>query len=299
MIHNEKMNIHTLTPPGWSSYELLDSGDKQKLERFGSYILSRFEPRALWPKSQSEEFWKRADACHIHKGEKGSWQFRTKISEPWIIPWGSLRFRLRPTSFKHIGIFPEMSVHWSWIIEKIRAAKRQINVLNLFAYTGGCTLAASLAGAAVTHLDASKETVTWAHENAKLSGLSDRPVRWIVDDATTFVKRELKRNHSYDGIIIDPPKFGRSENGKLWKIEDDLLPLLQQCWQLRSKQPLFIILNTCTVAFSSVTLANLLIKLMKDADGVVENGEILIPQKVSQVSLPTSIFAKWSAAATY
>ena len=293
------MNILTLTPPDWPDYELLDSGDKQKLERFSSYILSRFEPRALWSKSQSEEFWKKADASHIHKGEKGSWQFRTKISEPWIVPWRSLQFRLRPTNFKHIGIFPEMAVHWSWIIEKIKAAKRQVNILNLFAYTGGCTLAAASAGASVTHLDASKEIVTWASENAKLSGLYDRPMRWIVDDATTFVKREIKRGRLYDGIIIDPPKFGRAENGKLWKIEEDLPVLLEMCRQILSKQPLFIILNTYTVAFSSVTLANLLIKLMKDADGVIENGEILIPQKASQFFLPTSIFARWSMNSSY
>jgi len=187
-----------------------------------------------------------------------------------------------------------MSVHWSWIIEKIKSAQRQINVLNLFAYTGGCTLAASSAGASVTHLDASKEIVTWAHENAKLSGLSDRPVRWIVDDAVTFVKREIKRGRSYDAIIIDPPKFGRAENGKLWKIEEDLPALLKLCRQLLGKQPLFIILNTYAVAFSSVTLANLLVKLMKGTDGVIENGEILIPQIGKQIFLPTAIFARWS-----
>lgn len=284
-----------ITLQNWEDYELLDSGDGEKLERFGKHILIRPEPKAIWQKSLTKE-WEQADAIYQRTTDKeGKWYFRREIGKTNAIRWKDLTFKIKPTYFKHTGIFPENAVHWQWIQEQIQQANRPLNILNLFAYTGGSTLAALVKGASVTHLDALKEVVTWAHENAQLSGLNEKPVRWIVDDAMTYVKREIKRGKKYDAIILDPPKFGRAASGKVWKFEQDIEPLLLACKQLLSTKPAFILLNTYTVEFSSVTLNNLITQMMKDQNGRVEHGEIVIPQKEKSISLPTSIFARWTA----
>lgn len=283
-----------ITLHNWQDYELIDSGDGEKLERFGKYIFIRPEPKAIWSKSLTAE-WEQADAIYQRTVDKeGKWFYRTHINPTSELKWKNITFKIKPTFFKHTGIFPESAVHWEWIQEQIKKQNRQLNILNLFAYTGGCTLALLAEGAAVTHVDALKEVVTWAHENAQLSGLNERPVRWIVDDALLFVKREVKRGKKYDGIIIDPPKFGRSATGKVWKFDEDIKSLLTTCRELLSDKPSFILLNTYTVEFSSIALSNLVKQMMEGINGGVEHGEIVIPQKNSEIVLPTSIFARWS-----
>ncbi len=286
------MNHQTIELILWNDYELIDTGDREKFERFGKYTLVRPEPKALWRKSLSQTEWNTADAIYQRISEKdGKWKFNKPVPAEWNISWKNLRFKLKPTGFKHLGIFPENSVHWEWIENIISNANRPTNILNLFAYTGGCTLAALAGGASVTHLDASKDVVTWARSNSQISGLDTKPVRWIVDDAVTFVKREIKRGKKYDGIIIDPPKYGRAENGKVWKFEHDLPKLLEMCTEILSDMPLFILINAYTVEYSSHTLANLLSQYFQS--GTVNHGEIVIPQKSSDVMLPTSLFASW------
>jgi 23S rRNA (cytosine1962-C5)-methyltransferase len=278
--------------PTWEEYELIDSGEQEKYERFGPYTFVRPETKALWKKAHPE-LWEKADATFIQgESREGRWKMRTQLKESWQIRWNDLTFKIRPTSFKHMGVFPENAAHWEWMQDLIRKAKRPINVLNLFAYTGGCTLAGLAAGASVTHVDASKSTVTWAHENAVLSGLAERPVRWIVDDAMTFVKREIKRGRKYDGIILDPPKFGRAENGKIWKFEQDFPKLLELSKEILSEKPLFFIVNAYTVEISSLTLGYLLESVM-GTEGQIEHGEILLKGQQSY-DLPTSIIARWS-----
>lgn len=289
------MDKHTIKLNNWQDYELIDCGDGEKLERFGKYIFIRPEPKAIWRKSVTTE-WEKADAIYQRTTDKeGKWYFRNDVSKQSTLKWNELTFKIKPTFFKHTGIFPESAVHWEWMQNQITKENRQLNILNLFAYTGGCTLAALSKGAAVTHVDALKEVVTWAHENAQLSGLNEKPVRWIVDDALTFVRREVKRGKKYDGIIIDPPKFGRSAEGKVWKFEEDIQLLLEACMQILTEKPSFILLNTYTVEFTSVSLANLITQMMKEYKGTVENGEIVIPQKDPSIVLPTSIFARWSS----
>ncbi|HRN69953.1 MAG TPA: class I SAM-dependent methyltransferase [Candidatus Woesebacteria bacterium] len=288
------MNTLTLQLPTWQDYQLIDSGDGEKLERFGDYTFIRPEPKAIWNKSVPNE-WEKAAAIYQRTTDKeGKWYFKTDVSKANTIKWHNITFRIKPTFFKHTGIFPESTVHWEWMQKQIQIAKKPLNILNLFAYTGGGTLAALAEGASVTHVDALKEVVTWAHENAQLSGLNEKPVRWIVDDALTFVKREVKRSKTYDGIIIDPPKFGRSAVGKIWKFEEQIQELLDACRQILSPKPVFILLNTYTVEFSSITLRNLVTQMMQQYEGRVEHGEIVIPQKNSHILLPTSIFARWS-----
>ncbi len=289
------MNKNITELKKWEDYELFDSGDREKLERFGKYIFIRPEPKAIWRKSLTTE-WEHADAIYQRTTDKeGRWYFRNPVNQTSEFKWNNITFKIKPTFFKHTGIFPESAVHWEWIQQQIKQANRPVNVLNLFAYTGGCTLAALAEGASVTHVDALKEAVTWAHENAQLSALNDRPVRWIVDDALTFVKREIKRGKKYDAIIIDPPKFGRSAEGKVWKFEEDIQELLSSCQQLLSEQPVFVLLNAYTVEFTSVSLANLITQMMQKHKGIVDHGEIVIPQKTSNIMLPTSIFARWNS----
>lgn len=288
------MNTSLIESPEWKEYELIDSGDREKLELFGKHIFIRPEPKAIWSKSVPHE-WEMADAIYQRTTDKeGKWYFRTNVNPTEVITWQDLSFRIKPTFFKHTGIFPESAVHWQWIRDQIQRQDRQLNILNLFAYTGGCTLAALAEGASVTHLDALKEAVNWAHENAQLSKLDTKPVRWIVDDAMTFVKREIKRGKQYDAIIIDPPKFGRSADGKVWKFEQDIQLLLEACKQILTSKPAFILLNTYTVEFTSVTLSNLLSQMMHEHAGHVEHGEIILPHTKSTTVLPTSIFARWS-----
>ncbi|MES2953119.1 MAG: class I SAM-dependent methyltransferase [Patescibacteria group bacterium] len=254
-----------ITPQNWADYELLDSGDKQKLERWGAYILARPEPQALWSK-QKPELWEKADA-QFTRGEKGGkWKKREGSAMPdeWTVIYGSLTFKLKPTLFKHTGIFPEQAANWEWIRAQIGAAKRPIRLLNLFAYTGGATLAAASAGAEVTHLDAASGIVEWAKENSALSNLSDKPVRWLVDDALKFIAKEARRGAKYDAIVMDPPSYGRGAKGEVWKLEDHILELIEGARGLLSEKPLFLIISSYTTGFSQTTLSNMIESVFKN-----------------------------------
>jgi 23S rRNA (cytosine1962-C5)-methyltransferase len=282
-----------LSDDSWKDYEFIDSGDGEKLERFGEFLLIRPEPKALWKKTLPVSTWEKIDAKYIQNENNGKWVFKKTLPPNWQIKWNELIFEVRPTVFKHTGVFPELASLWKFIQQKIKSAGRPINILNLFAYTGGSTLAASSAGASVTHLDASKSIVSWASKNAELSGLKQKPIRWIVDDSLAFVKREIKRGTKYDAIIMDPPKFGRGSDGQVWKIEDDLPKLLDLCKQILTPSPLFFIINAYSVAFSALTLENLLSEKMKDFGGIASCGELLLKPTSSPNSLSTSIFGKW------
>jgi 23S rRNA (cytosine1962-C5)-methyltransferase len=286
--------IQTLLPPDWQDYELLDAGEQEKLERFGKFVFIRPEPKALWHKSLDEKAWRTAIAHYERSsGGGGRWQYYQQIPSSWQMHWRNLTFLVQPTGFKHMGVFPEQASIWEFIQQKISQANRPINVLNLFAYTGGSTLAAASAGAKVTHLDAEKEILTWARENARLSGLGEKPIRWIPDDAITFVKREIKRGNKYDAIIMDPPKFGRGTQREVWKIEEDLPRLLDLCQQVVTDAPLFFLVNAYTVPFSSITLGNMLSQLMKQYKGKTTCGELVTQPVSKSFSLAHSIFGLW------
>lgn len=273
-------------------YELIDSGGEEKLERFGSYVLARPDPQALWEKALPESRWKEAHAWYERKGKGGEWHVTTDLPDEWQIEYAGLSFLIRPTSFKHVGLFPEQAANWQWIKEKL-SGRPGAEVLNLFAYTGGATLAALQAGASVTHLDASKSAVEWAKKNAALSGLSEKPVRWIVDDTMRFVERELKRGAKYDGIILDPPSFGHGPKDELWKIEEDLVPLMRMCKELLSNKPLFVIMNGYASGYSHFAFEHLLEPIQKIHGGAVEGGELTIQESASGRLLPAGIFARY------
>lgn len=283
-----------LAPLDWKDYELIDSGDREKLERFGEYLFVRPEPKALWRKALSQADWSKADAVYErHSTGGGQWLFHKEVPSSWVINWRHLCFLIKPTGFKHMGIFPEQAVLWSWIHDKVKASEQPINVLNLFAYTGGSTLAALAAGAKVTHVDASKDSVNWAHENVKLSGLEGKPVRWIVDDVIKYIKREVRRGVKYDAIIMDPPQFGRGANGQVWKIEEDLPNLLALCQEVLSDMPLFFIINAYGVDFTSVVLSNLLTQTMSKYKGTIDAGELVLKQQSNNLLLSTGIYGRW------
>lgn len=289
------MEPKILAPNTWKDYELLDSGAGEKLERFGNFILIRPEPKALWNKILPLE-WTKAHASYIRNNKGGGqWQHRIQLPYTWNISWNELNFVLKPTGFKHVGIFPEQASLWEWIIGTIKTVQRPIKVLNLFGYTGGSSIAALCAGAQVTHVDASKDIVSWAHENVIQSGLEGKPIRWIVDDVVKFVRREIKRGNTYDAIIMDPPKFGRGSNGQVWKIEEDLSQLVALCKDVLSPKPLFFIINSYTTEYSSLTLYNLLNQTMSFFPGETEHGELTLTPTTQSVTLSTGIFARWSA----
>jgi 23S rRNA (cytosine1962-C5)-methyltransferase len=285
-----------ITKPS-KDYELLDSGEGYKLERFGGIVLARPDPQALWRKRLGEDMWNNADGTFMKgDGKTGSWKFKGEKKERWNIEFGTLKFVIKPSPFKHVGLFPEQSVNWAWTQEKIAgrlAAKRPVSVLNLFGYTGGATLACAQAGAQVTHVDASKAALTWANENAEVSGLKDTPIRWILDDALEFVKKELKRGKRYEGIIMDPPAFGRGVNNEVWKIEDDFLKLFDAVTELLSKDPLFLMVNGYASGYSALAYENNLKSLMEKLGGTVESGELAIEETGSGRLLPCGIFSRW------
>jgi 23S rRNA (cytosine1962-C5)-methyltransferase len=286
-------------PNDWQDYELIDSGEEMRLEKYGKYLLATPDPRAIWKKTLSAFEWDKADATYSRSNSGGgSWRFKGKIDQEWRISWNELQFIVKPTGFKHLGVFPEQANMWEWIktqISDISVQTSDPNILNLFAYTGGSTLAAASAGARVTHLDAAKDSVDWAKMNAEVSGLRDKPIRWIVDDAIKFLKREINRGVKYDGIIMDPPKFGRGSKGEVWKIEENIHELLDLCRQVLSDKPKFVILNAYAISFSALTLKNLLSQIMKDFEGEIESGELALKQTNGDITCPTSIFARWSA----
>lgn len=282
---------------GWSEYRLLDAADGEKLEYWDKYLLRRPDPQAIWSKSGKNPLWNRTDATyHRSKSGGGSWQFINKnLPERWQIHYKDLTFNIKPMGFKHTGLFPEQAVNWDWFGELIKGAARPIRVLNLFAYTGGATVAALSAGAEVVHVDASKGMVSWAKENVIASGLSDRPVRYIVDDVKKFVAREIRRGREYDAVIMDPPSYGRGPSGELWKIEDELYPLIADCKKLLSKKPLFFLINAYTTGLSATILKNTLqLAIAADLGGSVCADEIGLPMEDKDgMVLPCGISCRW------
>ncbi|HZS42730.1 MAG TPA: class I SAM-dependent methyltransferase [Candidatus Paceibacterota bacterium] len=287
-----------LTTKASKDYELLDSGEGEKLERYGQYILVRPDPQALWPKNLSVKEWEKAVGRFATDGHsKGSWKFKSKIPESWHIELGTLNFIIKPTPFKHVGIFPEQLSNWQWIEEKVKAAAKTTGqppaILNLFGYTGGATLAAAQAGASVTHLDSSRSTINWAKQNAEISNLKEKPIRWILDDVRKFLKREVKRAVKYDGIIMDPPAFGRGPNGEVWKIEEHFVELLDLAFLTLSKKPIFFLINGYASGYSAIAYENNLQTLASKFGGQIEKGELTIEESQSKRLLPSGIFARW------
>ena len=270
----------------WKDYEVIDCSKGEKLERWGQYTLVRPDPQVIWDTPKTLRGWKRPNA-HYHRSKRGGgeWEF-FDLPEQWSIHYGSLTFQLKPFSFKHTGLFPEQAVNCDWFSDKIRSAKRPVKVLNLFAYTGGATLAAAAAGASVTHVDASKGMVTWAKENAASSGLSDAPIRWIVDDCVKFVEREIRRGNHYDAIIMDPPSYGRGPKGEIWKIEESVYPLIKLCAQLLTDKPLFFLVNSYTTALQPAVLRYMIATALEKYDGTVTADEIGLPVSSNGLVLP-------------
>jgi 23S rRNA (cytosine1962-C5)-methyltransferase len=291
-----KHSLIAVTAPE-ADYELIDSGNGEKLERFGSVILSRPDPQALWNKTDAA-LWKKPDAFFSREEKGSSWEIKAGTPDKWSISFGGLKFWIKPTAFKHVGLFPEQSANWSWMKEKIEKRQKEggveIKVLNLFAYTGGATLACAQAGAHVTHIDGSKVAVNWARDNAELSGLKDKPIRWILEDAPTFVKREIKRGNTYDAIIMDPPSFGHGPDNQLWKIEDHFRGLIEDCRQLLSTNPLLFLINGYSAGYSAIAYENNLLAIKEKFGGEIEIGELTLKESKKGRLLPAGIFARWS-----
>ncbi|MDR1010240.1 MAG: class I SAM-dependent methyltransferase [Opitutaceae bacterium] len=296
---------------GWRDYQLLDCGMGMKQERWGDVTLVRPDPQIIWPRRDGggadSADWKNWDGYyHRHDTGGGRWEFRRPLPDHWKIGYGAggagnagnLVFKIRPTSFKHTGLFPEQAVNWDWFSEKIRAARahgREVAVLNLFGYTGAATCAAAAAGASVCHVDAAEGMVKWCRENATLSGLEAAPIRYIADDCVKFVRREIKRGRRYDAIIMDPPTFGRGSGGEMWKLEDHLWELLKECREVLSDAPLFFLINAYTARLSPTVVANLLGELMRDARGTITGGEVGLPIRRDGKVLPCGIYGRWEA----
>ena len=279
----------------WKDYEVKDCSAGEKLERWGDYMLVRPDPQVIWTTDWKDRSWKYPNG-HYHRSAKGGgeWEF-FDLPEQWQIRYGELVFNLKPFSFKHTGLFPEQAVNWDWFGKQIREAGRPVKVLNLFAYTGGATLAAAAAGASVTHVDASKGMVGWAKENARSSGLEEKPIRWIVDDCLKFVERELRRGNHYDGIIMDPPSYGRGPKGEIWKIEDAIHPLVKLCAELLSGDPLFFLINSYTTGLAPSVLTYMLsLEVATKYGGHVLSDEIGLPVTQTGLVLPCGASGRWS-----
>lgn len=279
---------------GWKDYEVIDCSAGEKLERWGKYILLRPDPQVIWDTPKRAAGWKHPNA-HYHRSKKGGgeWEF-FDLPRQWNIHYRDLTFHLQPFNFKHTGLFPEQAANWDWLREKIEGAGRPITVLNLFAYTGGASVAAAKAGASVTHVDASKGMVTWAKENAALSGLSAAPIRWLVDDCVKFVERELRRGKRYDAIIMDPPSYGRGPKGETWKIEENIYSFLQLCTQVLSDVPLFFLINSYTTGLQPAVLSYMAgTELVSRFGGRVEAQELGLPVSSSGLVLPCGAAARW------
>ncbi len=278
----------------WKDYEVLDTSGGEKLERWGDYILVRPDPQVIWNTPHEHPGWKKKNA-HYHRSQKGGgeWEF-ISLPDEWSIRYGTLRFHLKPFSFKHTGLFPEQAVNWDWFSGLIAGAGRPVKVLNLFAYTGGATVSAAAAGAQVTHVDASKGMVAWAKENAASSGLSDAPIRWLVDDCVKFVEREIRRGNKYDGIIMDPPSYGRGPKGEIWKIEESIWPFVELCTRLLSDGPLFFLINSYTTGLQPAVLSYMLnLAVQKQFGGRVEAQEIGLPVSGNGLVLPCGASGRW------
>lgn len=285
----------------WQDYRLIDSAEGEKLEYWGDYLLRRPDPQAVWTEKSEKTLWNQTDAWY-HRSNKGggSWQFfNKKLPQRWTINYRDLTFHIKPMGFKHTGLFPEQAVNWDWFSALIKNAGRPIRILNLFAYTGGATVAALAAGASVVHVDASKGMVTWAKENVVSSGLGDKEIRYIVDDVKKFVQREIRRGREYEAVIMDPPSYGRGPSGEVWKIEEELYPLILDCMKILSPNPLFFLINSYTTGLSAAILNNVLtMTLKKRYGGIVSSDEIGLPMQSSGLILPCGISGRWQASAT-
>ena len=279
----------------WRDYELLDATNHNRLERWGSTLLIRPDPQVIWKNTEASPLWAKADAVYYRSAKGGGqWNYHKKLPQKWQIHWQDLTLIVSPTGFKHTGVFPEQAVNWAWYQEKIKAAGRPIRVLNLFGYTGGATLACLSAGASVTHVDASKGMVAWARENAAASGLSDRPCRWIVDDCAKFVEREIRRGSRYDGVIMDPPSYGRGPGGEVWKLEDSLWDFVSLTAGVLSDDPLFVIINSYTTGLSPSVLTYIAESVFtRRFGGRSESRELGLPVTATGLCLPCGAACRW------
>ena len=278
---------------GWKDYQVIDTSCGEKLETWGDYTLVRPDPQVIWNTKRTERGWKSPNA-HYHRSEKGGgeWEF-FDLPKQWQIHYKDLTFNLKPFNFKHTGLFPEQATNWDWFGNLIKNANRPIKVLNLFAYTGGATLAAAAAGANVTHVDASKGMVQWAKENAVSSGLEDKPIRWLVDDCVKFVEREIRRGNTYDAIIMDPPSYGRGPKGEIWKIEESIHSFIQLCTKILSNDPLFFLVNSYTTGLAPAVLTYMLATELKSYNGTVDSQEIGLLVKSNGLILPCGASGRW------
>lgn len=292
---NNPPDIALLTSPDWQAYELLDSGDGKKLERFGPYVLSRPEAQALWKPALPTTEWRQAQAEFLSTGGEGSgaWKFLHPIPPEWALEYKDIKFLVSASGSRHTGVFPEQANHWDWIESTIGSAGRPVEVLNLFGYTGLASLAAARAGARVTHVDASKKSISVGRRNQELSGLTNRPIRWLVDDAFKFVQREVRRGNAYDGLILDPPKFGRGPQGQVWELFDSLNDLLLNCRKLLSRQPLFLIMTAYAIRASSLSVYQAIEEMLAGLGGTFEAGELVLVEKSAGRLLSTAIFTRW------
>ncbi|MGN1299421.1 MAG: class I SAM-dependent methyltransferase [Candidatus Scatovivens sp.] len=278
----------------WKDYEILDMAGEEKLERWGDIYLIRPDPQIIWKEKSFPEKWKKAFARYSRSNTGGgNWNYNKKVPESWQIKYKNLTFNIKPMGFKHTGLFPEQAVNWDWMINKIKQEKREVKVLNLFAYTGGATVACLSAGASVCHVDSSKGMVAWAKENVVSSGLEKRPVRYIIDDVNKFVQREIRRGNKYDAIIMDPPSYGRGKNGEVWQFENDISNLVETCSKILSDNPLFFLINSYTTGISSKVLENILYLNIKYKNGKITSGEIGLPMTNSKLVLPCGIYGRW------
>jgi 23S rRNA (cytosine1962-C5)-methyltransferase len=279
----------------WNDYQILDMANGEKLEKWNNITLVRPDPQIIWKQKTYPEKWKKADAKYSRSNTGGgAWNYNKKLPSAWQVKYKDLVFNIKPMGFKHTGLFPEQAVNWDWMINKIKSTNKEIRVLNLFAYTGGATVACLSAGASVCHVDSSKGMVSWAKENVTSSGLQDRKVRYIVDDVVKFVNREIRRGNKYDAIIMDPPSYGRGTNGEVWKFEDNIYDLVELCSKVLTDKPLFFLINSYTTGISSMVLENIL-KLNIHAKGKFSNGEIGIPMQNSNLVLPCGIYGRWES----
>ena len=279
----------------WNDYQILDMANGEKLEKWNNITLVRPDPQIIWKQKTYPEKWKKADAKYSRSNTGGgAWNYNKNLPSAWKVKYKDLVFNIKPMGFKHTGLFPEQAVNWDWMINKIKSTNKEIKVLNLFAYTGGATVACLSAGASVCHVDSSKGMVSWAKENVTSSGLQDRKVRYIVDDVVKFVNREIRRGNKYDAIIMDPPSYGRGTNGEVWKFEDNIYDLVELCSKVLTDKPLFFLINSYTTGISSMVLENIL-KLNIHAKGKFSNGEIGIPMQNSNLVLPCGIYGRWES----
>lgn len=277
----------------WNDYQILDMANGEKLEKWNNITLVRPDPQIIWKQKTYPEKWKKADAKYSRSNTGGgAWNYNKKLPSAWQVKYKDLVFNIKPMGFKHTGLFPEQAVNWDWMINKIKSTNKEIKVLNLFAYTGGATVACSYAGASVCHVDSSKGMVTWAKENIVSSGLKDKPVRFIVDDVVKFVNREIRRGNKYDAIIMDPPSYGRGTNGEVWKFEENIGSLVELCTKVLSDKPLFFLINSYTTGISSMVLENIL-RLSINKKGKLSCGEIGLPMSNSDLILPCGIYARY------